>query len=154
MKYRKLRVAWSVAWNVVAVLFVALWVLSYSETDSLQGLLPTGKQYTVLSTRGRIFAAIFKQRDRTPSLGFMRSGPETYEVQIAADNKEFPYGFGKRFRPDLSLRQIIFPHWFVIICCATFSALPWFRWRFRPRTLLIATTFVAVVLGLIVWLFK
>ena len=29
---------------------------------------------------------------------------------------------------------------------------PWLRWRFSLRTLLIATTLVAVVLGLIVWL--
>ena len=28
---------------------------------------------------------------------------------------------------------------------------PWLRWRFSLRTLLIATTLVAVVLGLIVW---
>jgi hypothetical protein len=37
---------------------------------------------------------------------------------------------------------------------ATPAALPWTRWsrRFTLRTLLIATTLVAVVLGLIVWL--
>jgi len=29
---------------------------------------------------------------------------------------------------------------------------PWLRWRFSLRTLLITTTLVAVVLGLIVWL--
>jgi hypothetical protein len=29
---------------------------------------------------------------------------------------------------------------------------PWLRWRFKLRALLIATTLVAVVLGLFVWL--
>ena len=33
---------------------------------------------------------------------------------------------------------------------ATLAVAPWLRWRFTLRTLLIATTLVAVVLGLIV----
>jgi len=33
MKYRKLRIAWSVAWGVVCLLLVALWVRSYSRWD-------------------------------------------------------------------------------------------------------------------------
>ena len=36
MKHRKLRIAWSVAWGVVAVLLVSLWVRSYWIADSLQ----------------------------------------------------------------------------------------------------------------------
>jgi hypothetical protein len=35
MKYCKLRIGWSVAWGVVAVLLVALWVRSYSQCDLL-----------------------------------------------------------------------------------------------------------------------
>ena len=35
MKHRKLRIAWSVAWGIVAVLLVALWVRSYWRLDTL-----------------------------------------------------------------------------------------------------------------------
>jgi hypothetical protein len=35
MKYRKLRIAWSVAWGIVAVLLVVLWVRSYWRMDQL-----------------------------------------------------------------------------------------------------------------------
>ena len=35
MKHRKLRIAWSVAWGIVAVLLVALWVRSYRWHDLL-----------------------------------------------------------------------------------------------------------------------
>ncbi len=38
-----------------------------------------------------------------------------------------------------------------IAIAAALAALPWLRWRFSLRTLLIATTLVAVVLGLIMW---
>ena len=29
MRYRKLRIAWSVAWGLLAVILIALWVRSY-----------------------------------------------------------------------------------------------------------------------------
>jgi hypothetical protein len=50
--------------------------------------------------------------------------------------------------PYLSL-----PHSLYALVFVTIAAVPWIRWskRFRLRTLLIATTLVAVVLGLIVW---
>lgn len=45
------------------------------------------------------------------------------------------------------------PDWFLIGVAIALSAAPWLRWsnRFSLRTLLITTTLVAVVLGLIVW---
>jgi hypothetical protein len=33
MRYRKLRIAWSVAWGVLAVLLLTLWVRSYGRLD-------------------------------------------------------------------------------------------------------------------------
>ena len=48
--------------------------------------------------------------------------------------------------------EIDFPHWCPVLVVATLTAFPWIRWskRFTLRTLLIATTLIAVVLGLIV----
>lgn len=45
---------------------------------------------------------------------------------------------------------VMMPHWFVVLVVATIAALPWLRWRFSLRTLLIATTAVALALGAIV----
>jgi hypothetical protein len=42
------------------------------------------------------------------------------------------------------------PVWALIPPMAAIAALPWIRWRFSVRTLLIATTLVAVVLGIVV----
>ncbi len=47
------------------------------------------------------------------------------------------------------------PYWFAVFVSATFAGAPWLSrldWRFSLRTLLIATTLIAVLLGLIVWL--
>ena len=46
------------------------------------------------------------------------------------------------------------PYWFLILAAVAMAATPWLLScrRFSLRTLLIATTLVAVVLGLVVWL--
>jgi hypothetical protein len=46
---------------------------------------------------------------------------------------------------------IALPYWLLVITFAATTTLPWLRWRFSLRTLLIATTLVAIVLGLVVW---
>jgi hypothetical protein len=47
--------------------------------------------------------------------------------------------------------SIRFPHWFFVLLFAALAALPWIKWRFSLRTLLIATTLVAVGLAAIVY---
>ena len=51
-------------------------------------------------------------------------------------------------------RTLRVPDWFLVLISLVSAAAPWLRWscRFSLRTLLIATTLVAVVLGLVVWL--
>jgi hypothetical protein len=46
------------------------------------------------------------------------------------------------------------PMWFPIFFAASLAGVGWLPWpkRFTTRTLLIATTLVAVVLGIVVWL--
>ena len=43
------------------------------------------------------------------------------------------------------------PHWFCVLTTVALAVAPWFRWskRFSLRTLLIATTLVAVALGMV-----
>ena len=43
------------------------------------------------------------------------------------------------------------PYWPIVVAIGSLAAGPWLRWRFTLRTLLITTTLVAVVLGMIVW---
>jgi hypothetical protein len=44
----------------------------------------------------------------------------------------------------------IIPIWFLITLSAALAVAPWMRWRFNLRTLLIATTLIAFVLGAVV----
>jgi hypothetical protein len=59
--------------------------------------------------------------------------------------------FSRHFNPDHS-RIVALPHWMLVVTFTAFGVAPWIRWQFSLRTMLIATTLVAVGLGLIVWM--
>jgi hypothetical protein len=60
MRFRKLQIAWSVVWGVVAVLLIVLWMRSYWWTDSAWRYTPNGGM-RVDSLYGKI---IFKAASR------------------------------------------------------------------------------------------
>jgi len=65
----------------------------------------------------------------------------------------YPAGFGLSRIANQGF-VITFPFWFAFAIAAFLATAPWLRQlslRFSLRTLLIATTLIAVALGLIVW---
>jgi hypothetical protein len=137
MKYRKLRIAWSVAWGVVAVLLIALWVRSYWYIDVLWFKASQNELYYAISQQGQ-FGGIVLPDSLVPGQANWWFG----HVNVGAGYElDTPYG-SWRFIPQRS----------IILLIAAFIAVPWVPRRFGLRTLLIATTLVAIGLGLIVWL--
>jgi hypothetical protein len=69
--------------------------------------------------------------------------PKSWEIDEPA--YESTWGFGVSSIP----RAITMPHWFPVLLTASFAAAPWIvnLRRFSLRTLLIATTILAVLLG-------
>ena len=65
------------------------------------------------------------------------------------------WGFQYKDETNTLAKILFVPSWFPVLLSATLAAVtfPWKRlsWRFTLRTLLVATTLVAVLLGLIVW---
>jgi hypothetical protein len=58
-----------------------------------------------------------------------------------------------RSLPTQSSLKIVVPFWLPVLATGATGAaacVPWIRWRFSLRTLLIATTLVAVALGVVV----
>jgi hypothetical protein len=165
MKYRKLRIAWSVGCGIVAVLLCVLWVRSYWRLEQLS----TQPSNTALvapvleSLHGRLWF-IWPQHGFGKRWLLTSVRPDEYwHVKTMADvyRPKDVIGFGFGYYTQLG---ICFPHWFWAMVSVALAAaiwvqwakLPWFRAiqatrRFSLRTLLIATTLVAVVLGLIVW---
>ncbi len=142
MNYRKLRIAWSVFWGVVAVLLVVLWVRSYWQSDSLSHYNSPINGITSGSERGVVYLS------QTPDIAH-KTTPRwewrNYEIDYSIP-QPFPFEF------NLLPASIAAPHWFVALLLSIVGAVPWLPLkRFSLRTLLIAMTLVALVLGLIVW---
>src|SRR4051794_30867623 len=141
MRFRKLRIAWSVFWGLACVLLIVLWVRSYWHGEGLLIPLRNYDGMRLASFRGRIGF----EPDPRPTRWEWRIEPAT------APN--FDWDRWERNTPQWIVGQndrVLVPHWFPLIVAGSLSAAPWLRWRFTLRTLLIVTTLVAVVLGFVV----
>jgi hypothetical protein len=59
------------------------------------------------------------------------------------------WGFGAA-SPGGIVKLLFLPFWSVVLLASILAGISWLRWRFTLRTLLIATTLVAILLGLAV----
>jgi hypothetical protein len=140
MRFRQLRIAWSVFWGLAAVLLIVLWVRSYWAGDSL--VWNHGRRVAVASMHGQIRVATWNI--------FLPGGSLFQWLPVGTMSDGIgPWFFGTSREGIL----VIAPHRLPIAVLALFAAIPWIPCsnRFTLRTLLIATTVVAVVLGLEVY---
>ena len=153
MRFRKLRIAWSVAWGIIAVLLCVLWVRSYWWQEHFVRINSSNRYLTL----GHCYGAMYL-RAGDPKPSDLRAYPirdkwYTYRSEAMPHRAEKFFLKPKaQSGPQPGLRGIHLPHWVLVILCCAVSGFPWLSTRFSLRTLLIATTLVAVVLGLIVWL--
>jgi hypothetical protein len=124
MKYRKLRIAFSAVCGVLCLLLIVLWVRSYYAEVSI----------TVLRKLGKPVSHFTKIRVSESDI-ILRNEHHFTQGTISSMNSE-------QYRLPLIAN---------IVGILLLSAMPWIRWRFSLRTLLIATTLVAILLGLIVY---
>jgi hypothetical protein len=151
---RKLRIAWSVTCGIVCLLPIALWVRSNWYLDEIWFSIPSNRQLGFLSAENCGSVAIH-YLDLNPS-----SKIEGYSCQVLQNDEftlkllrpTFFLGFSLVRTHDRGTYFLNVPYWFVVLIPGSIATCPWiFRFRFSVRTLLVATTLVAVVLGLIVW---
>ena len=165
MRYRKLRIAWSVVWGIVAVLLIVLWVRSYYYLYSaIRVVSPTtcvgwevSEGQIELNWISDPAEASFVMTTNGPGwTGGIKSLKDYYWEENQGDSMPIePHPFGSPtlrsfvFRKDT---QVI-PLWFLTVLCSLSASISWTPWskRFALRTLLLATTLVAVGLGLLVW---
>jgi hypothetical protein len=162
MKYRKLRIAWSMAWGLVCVLLIALWMRSYWRYDSVGSLLltRTTTEFAIASgclmesANGAVIVVYAGIGESWQYLGNIGTSPEDPALRITGDEGESACsGFRAAVYPAGPTR-LAAPHWFLILIGVVSSAIPWMRLQFGLRTLLIAITLVGVALGWIVYVMR
>jgi hypothetical protein len=135
---RYLRIAVTALSVTACVLLIALWVRSYRWTDS------TMTQPQATSYRGKLIVAeMFVFEFKRPTA---ISSPPKYRFGIFSSSD-----VGHELSPINPLFTI--PYWSFVLVSGALAVAPWIRWsnRFSLRTLLIATTLVAVALAAIVY---
>jgi hypothetical protein len=146
MKYRKLRIAFSAVCGVLCLLLVALWVRSYTAQDLIELQVRGWRVLQANSIDGRMICSSFPPSQDSYWLRSWIGLRNAELVNPAAANI-----VGIDLKPFSSGYALIVPDWLLILLSAALGILPWLRWRFSLRTLVIATTLFAVVLGVIIW---
>ena len=152
MKYRKLRIAWSVGCGGVCLLLVALWVRSYWRIDSLTYIHSVSKVVCVFSSAGQLEVLVTPQ-----TIAHSVPGRQSYAItQPLISNG--PNGIlGVYYHSSPGVITFITPYWLLVTLCGAMSAIPTLtllRCHFSLRTLLIATTVVAVGIGVAVMMLR
>jgi hypothetical protein len=134
---RLLRIAVSVVCGIVCLLLVALWVRSYYYIDSFGG-----PPQAFTSSRGRLLTGgkvyVYTPDGKEPDEAKLHTVLGVF-ILTTVDQNNISYDGGSSL-PIAAL----------VVLMGAAAASPWLRWRFSLRTLLLATTLVAVVLGLAV----
>ena len=141
---RYLRIAFSATCVIACVLLIGLWARSYWWLDQVV-VYRTGAQTTIQSYRGVI--GFEDVRYRFNSNGIKA---RIYSSVISPETDSYPVTFGISRRRGYY--EFHFPYWLIVMLLSFLTVAPWIRQlkcRFSLRTLLIATTLVAVVLGAI-----
>lgn len=148
---RRTRITTSLVFALLTLALVVLWVRSCTWSDIINRQGANQVPVRVSSTRGAI--TIYWQ-SMSPN-----SAPVTRWWYRLTPNEPGPLYLSYHFRKFSHFRWMIIPYWMLV--CIPFVALlvvvpksALLTARFSLRTMLIATTLIAVVLGLMVWASK
>jgi hypothetical protein len=123
MRFRKLRIAWSVGWGLVAALLTVLWVRSYWQCDVVRG--PFRGELIVNSLSGSVTATHYPPQANTIFPTVWGQGWE--HLSFPAEARP-PSPGSRRFvlRRDANGIVSSIPHWFAVIVVGALAATSWF----------------------------
>jgi hypothetical protein len=156
---RYLRIAFSIACLIACALLIVMWVRSYRliervdviigvEDADTNGIGPDTNSISLISVCGRSTLDVtYVSTDGEPGI-YYNSYPPDPEVEYLGIGRVL---FMTKPQPGW---LISVPYWLSMSFIAALAVAPWLRWRFSLRTMLFATTIVAVALGTIVWFYR
>ena len=166
--FRGLRIAWTVGFGIACLLLVVLWVRSYRWTDSIHwGRSTSDLMCTIYRGDIGIVSVNFGKPlpISTRGLQYFKSNRITSRTQVNYNDgtgRPLPSYLGfKSSWLSAKVRRassiFVVPFWFPAVACGVVGIIPWVRrfpTCFSLRALLIAVTFLAVGMGVAVWLVR
>jgi hypothetical protein len=162
MRHRKLRIAFSVTCGIACMLLIMFWVRSYSWDDAIILTCTKTSYLDVVSVLGDVtfhrqkFTSIPLKSDIGLRMTSTQVTPQIKEMSEALLNLHSIAFLGFTAIYDSNSIYICVPYWLISILFALLCGLPWYwrRFNFSLRTLSIAFTVLAVLLGFIGWLVR
>ena len=157
MLRRLLNIA-SIVCLVLCVALMGMWVRSHYQHDEVRGRFTSGQCLYVHSVQGRIvvslnppFAITLGEWSAAIYIGPNKQ-QSVINIPLLSHGILGSLGFGYGF--DKFNWLVAVPFWFLVLTCGSLAMIFRLSWplRFTLRSLFIATTFLAVVLGMAMWL--
>ena len=148
--FRRLLNIASIVCLVLCVALMGIWVRSY---DLRTRLLATTRSINIGSVQGRLMLIPSENGE----WWWEAVGNHTSDPPDSA-HLSFPPGtsnlFGFYACPSWKKSALIVPYWFLVLTSGSLAMALRMRWppQFALRSLFIATTFLAIVLGMVAWL--
>ena len=139
---RGLRIAWSVWWGILCVLLIGLWVRSYWWCDS----------YTYVTDSYRVIRPVSACGDVTMGYRLLNSEDSLGLLSTSVGDGWTKSSFRRFYLYTYEDHVwMTIPYWAFAAFAVGLGGVPWLPWKYSLRTLLIATTAIAVILGLVVY---
>jgi hypothetical protein len=141
---RRLRIAASVFIIVVTAALMGLWVRSYWRSDILYRLDKNNHVIGIGSEKGMVFLWPGHTVPPMP----LTSGLQGWQLTIGKiESRPGSFQWGNfQWTVSAGITRINVPYWFITPLAAAAAFLPWVK-QFSLRTMLIATTVLAVILS-------
>jgi hypothetical protein len=148
MKYRKLRIAWSVGWAILGLLLIALCVRSYwwHDTKLWSTTLCIGSNAGTIYW-SQSYIETFLTPSSVPPPAYRTFPARPPKTRFIHFSRFTPAGLTPGWTPRHQT-ELHIAIWLPIAVAIFAAVLPWASWRFSLRTLLIGITAVAAILGL------
>jgi hypothetical protein len=141
MRFRKLRIAFSVTSGFACLLLIAMQLRSHWVNEGFTRIGSSNYYWDIASLTGgvRLFFGPLSAPHEPRGWKYIRKRP-------------LPQSPGFMLPRSAGLVGIIVPYWFLILILGALAGVSAVRpYKVRLRTLLIATTLIAIVLGVIVY---
>ena len=140
---RRLKIAASLFWLLVAVVLVGLSVWSSLSRFGVQHQASSG-DVTGISSEGGDLLVFHSDASDWAALRW-RGAPLTGWFFHKFPRNPYQPRMASRWRAKSF--SLVVPYWAPTMIAVALAAMPWLRWRFSIRTMLVATTLIAVTLG-------
>jgi hypothetical protein len=141
MRFRTLRIVWSVTWGILCVLVVVIWIRSYWRADF------GGSVFTLFRSENGV-VLVTELYDSGNGKWTLGSGPPVNAPEL---RPQLTVQWWDELPSDISATA---PHWLIALLLGCTATLPWFQGRFSVKALLVLTTCIATLLGVLVYFSK